>query len=210
MTIIAFSGLKGSGKTTAAQLLQDKGYVKLSFARPLKDIVAKAFDLDFNNLSNLEAKEASASLVLTKGKLLNLLEIASRDYLYIEEDVIMRAINACPVTTFANTRQLLQFVGSEVFRDLISKNYWTDCFKQNLQPFGKYTCDDARFPNEADVIKQYGGRIVLINRAGQVKTDTHQSEALDFPVDYSTLNSDLGLFKQDIETIRQLIESGRG
>lgn len=43
--IVGFTGLAGSGKTTAAQVLEDqKGYVRLSFAGPLK-AMARAFGL---------------------------------------------------------------------------------------------------------------------------------------------------------------------
>lgn len=42
MTIIGITGKAGSGKTTAANVLADRGFKKLSFATPLKEI-AKAF-----------------------------------------------------------------------------------------------------------------------------------------------------------------------
>ena len=34
--IIGLSGLKGSGKTTAANFLVEEGFVKMSFAQPIK------------------------------------------------------------------------------------------------------------------------------------------------------------------------------
>ena len=45
MTIIGITGKAGSGKTTAAKVLVDRGFMKLSFATPVKEI-AKMFGWD--------------------------------------------------------------------------------------------------------------------------------------------------------------------
>lgn len=56
--IIAFTGAKGVGKDTAAQLLIDRyGYTKASFAEPLKQVCKLAFGLTDEEMTDRVLKE---------------------------------------------------------------------------------------------------------------------------------------------------------
>jgi len=55
--IVGFSGRAGAGKDTAAGPLLEEGWVKLSFAEPLKRMLCELFGWDMANWENLEWKE---------------------------------------------------------------------------------------------------------------------------------------------------------
>jgi hypothetical protein len=56
--VIAISGWRGSGKDTAADFLVGEfGYTKLSFAKPLKDLVAETYGIDRAMLDSASGKE---------------------------------------------------------------------------------------------------------------------------------------------------------
>lgn len=58
--IIGVSGFKSSGKDTVANYLVEKyNFKRISFADPLKDMVAELFDVDRRDLDNPKKKECS-------------------------------------------------------------------------------------------------------------------------------------------------------
>jgi hypothetical protein len=56
-TIVAFTGKRGHGKTTAAQALMEKGYEHICFADPLRQIVHIAYGVTFEEMSDPVLKE---------------------------------------------------------------------------------------------------------------------------------------------------------
>ena len=86
-------------------------------------------------------------------------------------------------------RKLLQLLGTEWGRDK-DPNLWVKIFKQKTRflleqnPTSLIVCDDCRFNNEADAIKELGGVIIELirpeeDRAKAIKLEntTHASEA---------------------------------
>lgn len=59
--LVAINGLKHSGKTTAAQVLVDAGWVRVKFAGPLKDML-RTLDLDDRHLEG-DLKEVPCDLL---------------------------------------------------------------------------------------------------------------------------------------------------
>lgn len=90
-------------------------------------------------------------------------------------------------------RRMLQVMGTEVGRGLISENVWVDLVLKNLG-HGDYVITDVRFENEAAAIKEIGGEIWRVNRPGKGPVNDHISEsAMDnYPFDY-VLNNDADL-----------------
>lgn len=78
--------------------------------------------------------------------------------------------------TFIKDRKLLQWIGTEWGRNSISSNLWVDLWaaevKRNLDLGYLVVCDDVRFDNEAEVIKNLGGKILQI-------TSTRTDERID-------------------------------
>ena len=74
-------------------------------------------------------------------------------------------------------RQVLQLVGTEIGR-VISPNFWIESLKyRNSNSDGGLIITDVRFDNEAEFIRNMGGRILEIQRPSlSGKADTHASE----------------------------------
>lgn len=77
---------------------------------------------------------------------------------------------------FTEVRTLLQKMGTEVGRNLLGENVWVDTALNGLDPDGKYVVTDCRFPNEAAAIRERGGIVFRIARAGVTKANDHPSE----------------------------------
>jgi len=82
-------------------------------------------------------------------------------------------------------RQLLQYVGTDVFRKL-DPNCWVNAYRLAVSRKGLIMPDefiitpDVRFPNEVEAIHQMGGKVIRLTRAPFSEQDQHESEtALD-------------------------------
>lgn len=77
-----------------------------------------------------------------------------------------------------NMRSLMQYYGTEVYRNTFGENYWVDKTLSSLDPNFNYVCCSVRFINEAKAIKNKGGIIVKINRpsAPIISNMNHTSE----------------------------------
>lgn len=81
-----------------------------------------------------------------------------------------------------NFRLVMQGYGTDVRRTLYGENYWIKRLDTTLVKLLKeqsvpdlVVITDVRFPNEAQYIKECGGKIWRINR-GSISNDTHPSE----------------------------------
>lgn len=84
-------------------------------------------------------------------------------------------------------RKILQRLGTEVFRDTVSKHLWVDVFERRLVPIIEkveaghdkpvIVIDDVRYEEEAECVLAMGGVIVeLINPSSPYTKDNHASE----------------------------------
>lgn len=87
-------------------------------------------------------------------------------------------------------RELLQRLGTEAGRHLMGEDIWINATLDNLPP-GKYAVTDVRFPNEAEAIRNRGGKMIRIIRPGIEPVNSHFSEvALDnYDFDATVINS---------------------
>lgn len=149
--LIAFSGYKGSGKTTAAkELVEEREFERLRFAGPMKEMITI------------------------------LLERLGYDEEEVEKRVDGPMKNTVVPDLGVTTRHMLQTLGTEWGREHIAKDIWpsiTLAQAQNLMAEGQdVVIDDCRFPNEAEIVRERGGRIIRIDR-GLENDDSHASEA---------------------------------
>lgn len=81
---------------------------------------------------------------------------------------------------YPELREILQRLGTEVGRNLISDNVWVDAtFARIEREYGldaDIVITDTRFPNEADAVRQRGGYVVRIDRPGVGPVNDHPSE----------------------------------
>lgn len=159
--VIGFTGLKGSGKDTAARALLSQGWEKIAFADTLREVCKLVYGLTDEQMLNPNLKEIT--------------------------------LEQFP---FKSPRQILQTVGTEMFRNNIPGS-WVNAWKLKTQAAlyaGKsygVVVTDFRFPDEADAIRSFGGTLIRIVRQGQVSTDLHESERYipTLPVDFEITNN---------------------
>lgn len=81
-------------------------------------------------------------------------------------------------------RVVMQKLGTDWGRDMISPSLWVDAWVASL-PNGLVYVDDCRFPNEADVVRRWGGTLIRIASPGFEYAANHESEAHDLAADYT-------------------------
>jgi hypothetical protein len=106
-------------------------------------------------------------------------------------------------------RNILQKVGTECLRHGYADDVWIHALGRKVKnnPETRWIVTDVRFPNEANAIRDWGGRVVLVSRPSAPKpaTDKHASEtAMDAYTgwDYTLDNSsDLPSFYANVEVM---------
>jgi hypothetical protein len=184
--LFAFSGLKGSGKDTAANVLvTEYGFTRIAFADAVRELA-----LIVDPLILLEDDWQPSHLM-------RLSQVVS-EYGW---DWAKRAV--------PEVRRLLQVIGTEGGRMLVGENVWVDILTKRFPDIAdesaRYVITDCRFDNEVDFVRNNGGKLVWINRPGLV-SDGHASESehirdLASVVVYNTQS--IEVFEN---TIRQIVE----
>jgi hypothetical protein len=139
--IIGVVGFIGSGKGTVGQhLVETHGYITTSFARTLKDSVAAVFRWPRDLLEG-DTQE-------------------SRDWREQADPWWSKKFGR-PVTP----RWALQYIGTDVFRMHFNTNIWIwSVEKQILDQGDQVVITDARFPNELNLIRESGGKIIWVRK----------------------------------------------
>ncbi|BCS53318.1 hypothetical protein [Geobacter sp. SVR] len=164
--IIGVSGKARSGKGVFSDIaVKAFGAQKVSFAGPLKLEVTE-FLLDSGigfRLENLTGDTADKEEIL-KTDHHNVLLIQHPYYPYFLKFLLH--YGSCVGTTWSFTpRALMQWWGTEFRRNYFGENYWISRFLEACDnPKQLYVVDDCRFPNEAQAIKEAGGKLVRIER----------------------------------------------
>jgi len=154
MKILGLAGYARSGKDTAGNALEVIGWKRIAFADVLREF---AYTLN--------------PLIMSEwGKVTQLRWI-------IDE----YGWDGYKRTQWAeNVRDLLQRLGTECGRELISQNVWVDATFNRMDSAFNYVITDVRFPNEASAILARGGSLLRIVRPGVGPANGHKSEtALD-------------------------------
>jgi len=143
--IIGISGFQSSGKDTIADyLVKEHGFVKLSFASALKDIVAIIFGWSRERLEGLKVED--------------------RQWREEIDPKWAKTLNIPCLTP----RYVLQYLGTEVFRNHFHKDIWTKIVENQLSFYENVVVSDCRFANEIEMIKQNGGKIIQVHRDDHV------------------------------------------
>lgn len=156
MLLVAFCGSKGVGKSVCAAYLEKFGFVRASFATPLKSLVCNLLNLDRTMFEDGELKE----------QVIGSLNVSPR--------VLMQVIGT----------DLFREEISRRIPDIKFKfgNVWTHCMheilKQGLIHNECIVIDDLRFENEARLIEAFGGIIVRVESGHRTQNtvDEHRSE----------------------------------
>ncbi len=165
--LIGFSGKKGSGKSYFADyLVNNKLFIKLSFASPLKEITKILF-----NLSDEDVKDP------------------------IKKELINPKFNASPreLMQWLGT-DIMREEFNKKFN--YSGSIWIDSVKDKVKTLldnnKDVVIDDIRFQNEVDMIHSLGG--IVINLRNDLdntlnnSTSTHSSENQKLTFNYEFVN----------------------
>jgi hypothetical protein len=131
---IALVGPRKSGKSTAAEALINAGYTRLSLADPVKD----------------------AAVVMVNA-------FTRSFHVDTVTDCFDRGDIEYSKATF---RPLLEWIGSTFGRDYLeTPDRWINMFRERAHRTpGPIVCDDVRFPNEAEALREMGFLVVFIDR----------------------------------------------
>lgn len=178
--IISFSGKKGSGKSTAAQMfIKRHHFQELTFAHPIKDGLSKAFNLPLSNFESQKWKDAIFvnPKIITKEHITDFLDVINRDYYTIPIDKTLQCFQFVG-TEYESYRQLIQFFGTEMGRQTIHSDIWIDTLKDRVDRSSskKIVISDTRFGDERGLIKELKGTLFFIIRSDQEENDFHISE----------------------------------
>lgn len=165
--LIGFSGKKGSGKSYFADyLVNNKLFIKLSFASPLKEITKILF-----NLSDEDVKDP------------------------IKKELINPKFNASPreLMQWLGT-DIMREEFNKKFN--YSGSIWIDSVKDKVKTLldnnKDVVIDDVRFQNEVDMIHSLGGIVInLRNNLDNTlnnSTSTHSSENQKLTFNYEFVN----------------------
>lgn len=171
MKVYGISGKKMSGKDTfhnfAVELLvPDNIRVnKISFARPLKLFCQEYLGCKERNLFGSD---------FDKNQWINTWSIFSED--------IRKKYNKGPEDQLS-AREILQVVGTDIFRKNFGEDFWTDIAIRKLEEAKEGNLSDVvfvtdvRFPNEMKALQDFGGKIIKIYRnIKREDTIKHESE----------------------------------
>jgi hypothetical protein len=102
-------------------------------------------------------------------------------YVELREIIDHRGWDGYKDTVWASDiRRWLQVVGTNCVRGILGNDIWAEATFRALDIRKNYVITDVRFTNEADGIRNLGGRVYRIVRAGVGPANSHVSEtALD-------------------------------
>jgi hypothetical protein len=147
--VVGFTGRKGTGKDTAAEVFVAQGAVGMKFAAPLKAMLAVLFryqgadDTMVHRMLEGDLKETPSTYLM------------------------------------GNTpRWAMQTLGTEWGRGLMGENFWVEIFRNAAEQYDTVVVSDVRFPNEVDIITEdMGGVVYRVVKANSGSNDRHPSEA---------------------------------
>jgi dephospho-CoA kinase len=175
--IIGLVAEKESGKTTAFNYIKGTipGAEEIMIAGHLKNVCSRAFEIEPIRFETQEEKKRplDAPIVMNRG---HLDCIAKLFEIILDETMIQNHLGK----RLATTREILQYVGTEVVRSA-DENIHLKWAMRNGSSASVLVVTDVRFPNEFEFFEKMDGFIsVAINRPKESVDDAsanHQSEA---------------------------------
>lgn len=195
--IVGVAGYLRTGKDSVAELLQQYGYTRVSFADPLRKM---ALDID-PTISLVGAPDGVLALYPSEH---DDHKPRVHDAIYYSE--LLGAVGYERAKEVPDFRRFLQRLGTEGVRGNFGQDAWVKLAEKEIlritAEVGRVVLPDVRFPNEAKAIKDLGGVIWKTIRPGYGGGE-HPSEAM---VDQIT--PDLELEADNlIELGRQVLEA---
>lgn len=167
MKLIGLTGLRGSGKSTVANILcTEYGWIELSFANPLKKGLQEMFQLESKQLFGPDKEQVDDFWGVTPRELLQVIgtelfrEILPQKLPYLKGPIWLKACE----------KELLKLKDNPNIPGIV--------------------ISDVRFLDEVNLIRSYNGKILHVLRDSQKtsKWNLHSSEMM--AANYKTFNPD--------------------
>ena len=182
--LVGFVGLKRSGKDTAAQALVDRGWTRMAFADPLKEMSMKLRGVWVEVPENVHLDAAVPVMRDSSGH-----GGSFAQYHYVVDALGMeKAKDLVP-----DVRTLLQTLGTDCVRGTFGSAAWVELAEQNIHEAltrgESVVLTDVRFDEELDLVRRLGGITIgvwrgdldslgeaLESEGERADGDTHESE----------------------------------
>lgn len=159
--IVGLTGKKSHGKDTVGRILvEEHGFVRVSFADALKQSAAALFDVPVETWDKLKNDEY-AKVILT----------GADDKGFAFDFAVL------------SVRSFLQRYGTEAHRDIFGGSFWVDVVRDKVRALDaggdSVVITDVRFEEEAALVRDFRGAVVNVYRPQVAdEGDTHASEQL--------------------------------
>lgn len=221
--IIGIAGKAGSGKDTVASMINYiintapenctyDDYIKRKdvvdsyfnictgyFADILKDSIANIYGISRRMLNDHKYKDIywfslkNHSWYSEEQIPIGYKKITIED---LQNNSLASITDACDNFCVIKIRTLMQYLGTNIFRDLIGKDIWTYSVIKRAKEialsdnYSYFIIPDVRFQNEVDAIRAAHpkGKILFINRNTKT-SDNHESEKFDLDIDFVIENN---------------------
>lgn len=187
--IISFGGRLGSGKSELSTELIKIGFEKISFADYLKKLLSETFNLNFNDFYSQEKNKIfNIPIIWDERTAKKIFDFANIDYKYDIE-----------VKQLWSIREMMQYIGTDVLRKH-DQDFHIKKTMQNIDLKKNYVCDDVRYKNELNALKEINSFNYYLIRPNNFNISNHISETsltwVDF--DYHLFNDrDVASLKKD-------------
>ncbi|WP_087864369.1 hypothetical protein [Comamonas thiooxydans] len=208
--VVGLTGLRGSGKDTAAAILVANDWVRVAFADPLYREAAAAFSSTVEHFAIRKTKETPQKALALKHCSDQRFVLVVLKALYcrsIRKAYLCEKTRARPgmarrlkkaLSRPLSPRMIMQWWGTEYRRHLDGDAYWREQVESIIKgaPNLNFVVTDVRFPDEANLIKVLGGSIGRVTRPSLLGSDDpsllHESERAmaAYPADHHFLNED--------------------
>jgi hypothetical protein len=184
--IIGLAGYARSGKDSAADALESIGFRRIAFADKLREFMYEMNpEIKYTN----EYTEASA---------------------YLRDIIDAYGWNGYKETPWStDIRRWMQVVGTNCVRGILGNDIWAEATFNSMYMDKNYVLTDVRFINEANGIRQRGGRMYRIIRAGVGPANDHVSETALDNYDYDGFIHNDGTLEEFHDSVRRRILEGR-
>ena len=188
--IIGISGKAGSGKDTAAKMLE------VLYANP---------DISYEDFSNRKYKNFADIQIVHFADILK------------ETVQVLVGIGEWETNTQEGKKTTIEWIGKTVrellqgigqgLRDAIDPNLWVKILFANTEGWSNYIIADVRYPNEVYAIKKRNGVLIRIDRKG-AGAGNHSSEtALDDYKEWDVHIENNGSIEDLFETMKIFIKN---
>jgi hypothetical protein len=211
LRLLAFDGLAGTGKDAIADgLVRSHGFVKVPFAKVMKEIFSKVFNIPVYYFDVRALKDAPLKdpISLTSGHIVQLAEEFIARGIEINT-VQIAAAGICLGRILISPRDIMQFVGTDVVRVHMDNMMWIKLWDIEQRKYERVIAPDARFPDEREFVRNMKGKVLLVKREG-IEAQAHTSENSKWPEDkYDAIinnNVSLGQIQSEVSMWYTLIK----